>query len=317
MGDPAGIGLEIAAMAWARREELALPPFCLIADVGAAGPAARDVASLDAAAAMFPRHLPVLHRPLGAPAAPGSPRPEHAQAIIGAIREATELALCGEASGIVTLPIAKAPLYAAGFRFPGHTEFIADLCATPAPIMMLAGPSLRVALATIHVPLAQVSSLCTRARIVEAGTIVLDALHRDFCIASPRLAVAGLNPHAGEEGKIGREDGDEIAPAVADLRAAGYDAAGPFPADSLFHAGARARYDAVLAMYHDQGLGPLKTLHFWDAVNITLGLPIIRTSPDHGVAYDIAGTGRARPDSFIEALRTARDMAANRARVAA
>ena len=228
------------------------------------------------------------------------------------------LALSGEVTGLVTAPIAKAPLYDAGFKFPGHTEFLAELTAAErfegprGPVMMLAAGDLRTTLATIHTPIAKVPSALTIEGIVNNGLVTADALRRDFGVAAPRLAVAGLNPHAGEGGAIGREEIETIGPAVEALRAQGVDAHGPSPADTLFHAEARARYDAVLCMYHDQALIPVKMLDFWGGVNVTLGLPIVRTSPDHGTGFDIAGRGIARPDSLIAAIKLAAEIAARR-----
>jgi 4-hydroxythreonine-4-phosphate dehydrogenase len=230
------------------------------------------------------------------------------------------LALSGQVSGLVTAPIAKAPLYEAGFKFPGHTEFLADLTAAQpfdgcrGPVMMLTAGGLRVALVTIHEPLARVPSLLTVEKIVETGLCTAQALGRDFGIARPRLAVAGLNPHAGEGGALGREEVEIIGPAVEALRVQGVEASGPSPADTLFHAEARECYDAVLCMYHDQALIPVKMLDFWGGVNVTLGLPIVRTSPDHGTGFAIAGRGLARPDSLIAAIRLAAEIAARRAR---
>ena len=227
--------------------------------------------------------------------------------------------MAGEASGLVTAPIAKAPLYAAGFAFPGHTEFLGRLAPAPAgaigrgPVMMLTAGDLRVSLVTIHEPLARAPGLLTEALIINAGLVTARALARDFGIERPRLAVTGLNPHAGENGALGGEEIAVIAPAVRALRDHGVEASGPHPADSLFHAEARAGYDAALCMYHDQALIPVKMLDFWGGVNITLGLPIVRTSPDHGVGFDIAGRGIARPDSLIAAIRMAAGIAARRA----
>jgi 4-hydroxythreonine-4-phosphate dehydrogenase len=238
--------------------------------------------------------------------------------VIRWIETGVGLALSGAVSGLVTAPIAKAPLYAAGFGFPGHTEFLAELTAAGrhdgarGPVMMLTAADLRVALVTIHEPLAKVSSLLTIEKIVNAGLVTAQALRRDFGIAVPRLAVAGLNPHAGESGSLGREEIEVIAPAVRALRELGVEATGPSPADSLFHPEARARYDAVLCMYHDQALIPVKMLDFWGGVNVTLGLPIVRTSPDHGTGFDIAGRGVARPDSLIAAIRLAAEIAPRR-----
>jgi 4-hydroxythreonine-4-phosphate dehydrogenase len=221
-------------------------------------------------------------------------------------------------TGVVTAPIAKAPLYEAGFSFPGHTEFLGELTAAArhdgarGPVMMLAAADLRVSLVTIHEPLSKVPALVTVERVVNAGLVTAQALSRDFGIARPRLAVLGLNPHAGESGAIGGEERAVIGPAVRSLQDLGVDATGPHPADTMFHPEARARYDAVLCMYHDQALIPVKMLDFWGGVNITLGLPIVRTSPDHGVGFDIAGRGLARADSLIAALRLAAAMAARR-----
>jgi 4-hydroxythreonine-4-phosphate dehydrogenase len=230
------------------------------------------------------------------------------------------LARDGAASGVVTLPIAKATLYAAGFPHPGHTEFVAALTADMThagprgPVMMLATAGLRVALATIHTPLAQAPALLTQDRVEHTARVVLDALARDFGVARPRLALAALNPHAGEGGALGREEIEVIDPVAARLRAEGHEVSNARPADTLFHPEARARYDAVIAMYHDQGLIPIKTLDFWGAVNVTLGLPIVRTSPDHGAGFDIAGRNTANPASFVAALHMASDIAMRRAR---
>lgn len=331
LGDPAGIGPEIIVKAWAARRGQAANPFLVIGDAGALrsspggmGVPVQPIGAPSEAAGVFADAIPVLHRPLAAPVVAGQPSPAHAGAIIGWIETAVGLALTGAVAGVVTAPIAKAPLYAAGFRFPGHTEFLAELTAATrqdgarGPVMMLAAaghdaPGLRVSLATIHTPLAQVSAALSIEAVVNAGLVTGQALRRDFGIAAPRLAVAGLNPHAGEQGGIGREEIEVIAPAVRALRDLGLDASGPWPADTLFHAEARARHDAVLCMYHDQGLIPLKMLNFWGGVNVTLGLPIVRTSPDHGTGFDIAGRGVARADSLIEALALARSIADRRA----
>lgn len=323
LGDPAGIGPEIVVKAWAALRQSG-PAFVAIGDratleavAGNATPvqAVRDPAE---AVAVFASALPVLDRPLPAPATPGAPSASSAPAIIGWIEEAVRLSLAGESLGVVTAPIAKAPLYEAGFRFPGHTEFLGELTAgapfdgVRGPIMMLTAQDLRVTLVTVHEPLARVPSLLSVERIVEAGRVTAEALKRDFGISAPRLAVAGLNPHAGESGSIGREETEIVAPAVAALRAAGVDASGPYPADTLFPAEMRARYDAVLCLYHDQALIPVKMLDFWGGVNVTLGLPIVRTSPDHGTAFDLAGRGVARPDSLIAAIRLADQIARTR-----
>jgi 4-hydroxythreonine-4-phosphate dehydrogenase len=282
------------------------------------GSVVRRVTSASEAARAFPDAVPVLDRPLRARVVAGQPSPTAAGAIIGWIETAAGLALSGEVRGLVTAPIAKAPLYDAGFKFPGHTEFLGELTAAASfdgargPIMMLAAPGLRVSLVTVHEPLARVSSALSVERIVNAGLITAQALRRDFAIAAPRLAVAGLNPHAGESGAIGREEIEIVEPAVRALRELGVDATGPYPADTLFPAEVRARYDAALCLYHDQALIPIKMLDFWGGVNITLGLPIVRTSPDHGTAFDIAGRGIARADSLIAAVRLADEIAARR-----
>ena len=327
MGDPAGIGLELAARVWADRQ--AAPPFFFVGDPDALArasariglPAPRlnvveDASKLAGADGV----LDVLHVPLAMQETPGEPDPVNADATIGAIERGVAAVQSGAASALVTLPIAKAVLHTADFGFPGHTEFIAHLTRDDAwphargPVMMLAGPSLKVALATIHTPLAKVPGELTRQRLIDTGRVVAEALARDFGIAAPRIALCGLNPHAGEDGHIGREEIDIVNPAAAALRAEGLNVSNAKSADALFHQAARATYDAVIALYHDQGLIPIKTLHFWDAVNVTLGLPIIRTSPDHGTGFDIAGEGTARDDSFRAALAMAWAMAEHRAR---
>ncbi|MBI1407569.1 MAG: 4-hydroxythreonine-4-phosphate dehydrogenase PdxA [Caulobacter sp.] len=330
LGDPAGVGPEIIVKAWTATRARA-NPFLVIGDAdalrsspGGLGVPVRIVAGPAEAPAVFAEAIPVLHLPLAAGVVAGQPSSDHAEAIIRWIETAVGLALTGGVAGVVTAPIAKAPLYAAGFPFPGHTEFLAELTAAArqdgpsGPVMMLAAdaadqPGLRVCLATIHTPLSQVPAGLTIEGLVNAGLVVGRALRQDFGIIAPRLAVAGLNPHAGEQGGIGREEIDIIGPAVRALRDLGLDAVGPSPADTLFHPEARARHDAVLCMYHDQGLIPLKMLNFWGGVNVTLGLPIVRTSPDHGTGFDIAGRGVARPDSLINALAMARQIADRRA----
>ncbi|OQW57510.1 MAG: 4-hydroxythreonine-4-phosphate dehydrogenase [Proteobacteria bacterium HN_bin10] len=325
MGDPAGIGLELAARVWAERS--GAPDFFLVGDPDAFERAcarlglpkpqlnvAEHIAQLKQGDA-----LNVLHAPLAMEETPGEPDPVNASATIAAIERGVDAVRSGAASALVTLPIAKAVLHSADFGFPGHTEFIAHLTKDDAwpfargPVMMLAGPSLKVALATIHTPLKDVPKALTRERIVHVGRVVGEALKRDFGIAAPRIAICGLNPHAGEAGHIGREEIDTINPAAAQLRGEGWAVADALSADALFHDAARSTYDAVIALYHDQGLIPIKTLHFWDAVNVTLGLPIVRTSPDHGTGFDIAGRGIARADSFRAALTLAAEMAARRA----
>ena len=327
MGDPAGIGLELAARVWAERKDAT--PFFFVGDSDALertsarlGLPALKLNVVDDASKLsgVDGVLDVLHVPLAMQETPGEPDPVNADATIGAIERGVAAVQSGAASALVTLPIAKAVLHTADFGFPGHTEFIAHLTKDDAwphargPVMLLAGPSLKVALATIHTPLAKVPAELTRQRIIDAGRVVAEALTRDFGIAQPRVAMCGLNPHAGEDGHIGREEIDVINPAAAALRAQGFNVANAKSADALFHEAARATYDAVIALYHDQGLIPIKTLHFWDAVNVTLGLPIIRTSPDHGTGFDIAGEGKARDDSFRAALALAWSMAEHRAR---
>ncbi|MBW8881414.1 MAG: 4-hydroxythreonine-4-phosphate dehydrogenase PdxA, partial [Asticcacaulis sp.] len=317
---PCGIGPELAVAAWRALKDQAGLAFCVIGDAttlrgdGATVVAVDDIAE---AADVFGTALPVLDRPLSQPAVPGHPDAVHAPHIIDWIREGVALCRQGRARALVTAPIAKSVLYSAGFGFPGHTEYLAELCRdgdgpAPHPVMMLTAKNLRVVLATVHVPLREVADRLSLPALVETARITDTALRRDFAIARPRLVMAGLNPHAGEDGSLGREDIDILAPAVARLQDEGMDIRGPLPADTLFHDEARAGYDAVLCMYHDQGLIPLKTLDFWGGVNITLGLPIVRTSPDHGTGFGIAGTGVARVDSLIAAIRAADTISRNR-----
>ena len=318
VGEPAGIGPDIALAAWCRRSELSLPPFYLLADppfVAARAAALAlhvpiRVVEPAAAAAAFATALPIVPIDVAITAEPGRPDESSAPAAIGAIRRAVADVLAGRASAVVTNPVAKSVLYRSGFAEPGHTEFLATLTAeatgaSARPVMMLWSEELAVVPVTIHLPLAAVPAALTSDLIVETGRIVARDLRERFGIARPRLAIAGLNPHAGEDGAMGEEDRAVVAPAIAALRAMGIDAQGPRPADSMFHAAARRGYDAALCMYHDQALIPIKTLAFDHAVNVTLGLPIVRTSPDHGTAFDIAGTGRADPSSLIAALRLA------------
>jgi len=325
-GEPAGSGAEIALKTWATAHDR-LPPFFLLEDpdrlavlaerVGIDIPIA-VIESPDAARAAFPEGLPVLPISYAAAPEPGRLDPANGPAVIEAIERAVRLTTEGHAAAIVTLPIQKSVLYEAGFRYPGHTEFLAALAGPEVtPVMMLAAPELRVVPVTIHIPLKQVPEELTTGMIVTKARITAEALKRDFGCARPRLAVAGLNPHAGEDGTIGTEDRDIVAPAVAALRAEGIDAVGPLSADTMFHAAARATYDAAICMYHDQALIPIKTVDFWGGVNVTLGLPFIRTSPDHGTALELAGTGKAHADSLIAALTMAGGMAAARARAGA
>jgi 4-hydroxythreonine-4-phosphate dehydrogenase len=320
LGDPRGIGPDITLASWCAREAHALPPFAVYGDADVLRERARAlglkvpvaaIAHLDAAIGKFARALPIVPLPPQAG--------DRDSEIVAAIEAAAGAALAGAALALVTNPIAKASLRSVPLDYPGHTAFLGRLAArytgsdTVRPVMMLAAPELKVVPVTVHIALAAVPRTLTRALIVETGRIAARALEEDFGIASPRLAVAGLNPHAGEEGLIGSEEADIIAPAVADLVAEGVAATGPHPADSLFHAEARRAYDAAIAMYHDQALIPLKTLAFERGVNVTLGLPFVRTSPDHGTAFALAGTGKARPDSFIAALQLAAQVGARRA----
>ena len=325
LGDPAGIGPEVIVKAWSQLRGGG-PPFVVVGDYQALASASAAGASIiqrvttpSQATLVFPDALPVLDMPLRAPVIAGQPSTSAATSVIQWIETGVGLALSGAVSGLVTAPIAKAPLYAAGFRFPGHTEFLGELTQSArydgarGPIMMLAVPGLRTTLVTVHEPLAKVSAALTIEKIVNAGLVTAQSLRRDFGIPNPRIVVAGLNPHAGEGGGIGREEQDIIDPAVRALRDLGVAVTGPHPADSLFPAEMRARYDAVVCMYHDQALIPVKMLDFWGGVNVTLGLPIVRTSPDHGTAFDIAGRGLARADSLVAAIQMAEDISQRRA----
>lgn len=318
LGEPAGIGPDLAVAIWHRRRELTLPPFYIVADESflrrrsAALSLDTPLASVtpSSATAAFASALPVVDLGIVVTAAPGRPDGSSAPAAIASIRRAVADVLSGQAAAIVTNPVAKNVLYQSGFPEPGHTEFLASLVQeatgeTLRPVMMLWSPELAVVPVTIHLPLREIFDHLSADLIVETGRIVARDLSRRFRLSRPRLVVAGLNPHAGEDGMLGEEDRAIVAPAVARLRAAGIDANGPLPADTLFHADARARYDAALCMYHDQALIPIKTLAFDHAVNVTLGLPIVRTSPDHGTAFDIAGKGIADPTSLVAALRLA------------
>lgn len=319
-GDPAGIGPDITLLAWALRRDHGVPPFLYIGDPNVLrARAARlgleiPIEETDSASAAFDQALPCLPVAAGAPVGAGSPDPATATGTIRAIETAVELTISGQASAVVTNPIAKSVLYQSGFRFPGHTEFLADLGARAfgrnvIPVMMIAGPALRTVPVTIHIPLKDVPSALTEDLIYQTGRIVAHDMRARFGLSAPRLAVSGLNPHAGENGALGLEDDAVVAPAIARLRADGIDVVGPLPADTMFHATARATYDVAICMYHDQALIPAKALGFDDAVNVTLGLPFIRTSPDHGTAFSLAGTGKARPSSLIAALKMAADMA--------
>jgi 4-hydroxythreonine-4-phosphate dehydrogenase len=322
MGEPAGIGGEIVLKAWSARDAAGVPPFFAIDDPNRlARLAARlnwpvPIRAIDRpaeAVACFTHALPVLPLRLPGKIVPGRPDPAHAPLVLEALERAVALTLAGAAAAIVTNPIHKQSLYAAGFRHPGHTEFLAARTDPGArPVMLLACPGLRVVPATVHIPLAQVARSLSREMLVATGRVLGRALRQDFGIARPRIAMAGLNPHGGEGGALGREEIEIVAPAADDLRADGLAVIGPAPADTLFHAAARRRYDAALCLYHDQALLPLKTIDFWRGVNITLGLAVVRTSPDHGTAFDLAGTGRADARSLIAALKAAAAIAARR-----
>lgn len=323
LGEPAGIGPDIAIAAWLKRRELDLPAFYLIGDSAFITERARVLgttvavadASAEDAAELFADALPIVKTGIAATAKPGHPDDSSAPAAIASIRHAVADVISGRASAVVTNPIAKSVLYRAGFSHPGHTEFLAQLSAAvsgtvPHPVMMLWSPELAVVPVTIHLPLRDAIAQLTSDLIVRTGRIVAADLKARLGIARPRLAISGLNPHAGEDGTLGTEDQSIIAPAVAILQQDGIDVRGPLPADTMFHEAARKTYDCAICMYHDQALIPIKTIAFDDGVNVTLGLPFIRTSPDHGTAFDIAGTGRANPSSLIAALRLAAQMAA-------
>ncbi|WP_292041822.1 MULTISPECIES: 4-hydroxythreonine-4-phosphate dehydrogenase PdxA [unclassified Brevundimonas] len=329
MGDPAGVGPEVIAKGWdvlrTERQSVLKPaplPFVVLGDatiLARQGLPVESVIAPSDAFSVFNRAIPVMDLPAPAPVVAGQPDPRNAPAVADWIERAVDMCMSGEGSGVVTAPIAKAPMYAAGFRFPGHTEFIAELTAempfvgTRGPVMMLTAQDLRACLVTIHVPIDQLPELVTFERVTRITRVVHEAMKRDFGIAKPRLALAGLNPHAGEGGSIGLQEVEILYPAAAQLRGEGIDITDPLPADTLFHEDARKRYDAHICLYHDQALIPVKTLDFWGGVNATLGLPIVRTSPDHGTGFDIAGKGIARADSFIAAVKLASEMAAKRA----
>lgn len=324
LGDPAGVGPELIAEAWVRREQSALPAFFVVGGEATLEQAARSrglsvplvrIEAPEQARRVFPDALPVLasngsdHLAIA-----GRPSQEGAALALASLTTATQLALSGKASGIVTGPIAKSKLAEIGFTQPGQTEFVADACGVTHDdaVMMLAGPSLRTVPLTVHVALRDVPAAITRDLIERKARIIAAALARDFGLAAPRIAITGLNPHAGEDGRMGREEIDVIVPAIAALRAEGLSVSGPHPADALFAEHERARFDVALCMYHDQALIPIKTLDFDEGVNVTLGLPIVRTSPDHGTAFAIAGKGLASPGAMIAAIRMAGECAARR-----
>ena len=322
LGDPAGVGIELALAAWLARDRENLPAFAVVGgadllpaaakQLGVAVPIVRVATPAEAAAA-FATALPVLPGPDGA-YTPGEPNRDGAVLALASLAEAARLAASGAVSALVTAPIAKARLAAVGFAHPGQTEFVAAACGVSPDdaVMMLAGPQLRTVPLTVHVALAAVPALITAELIVHKARIVAAALARDFGIVRPRLAVAALNPHGGEDGRMGDQEARIIAPAIAALQAEGIAITGPHPADALFAARARRDYDVALCMYHDQALIPLKTLDFDAGVNVTLGLPLVRTSPDHGTAFGIAGRRLADPGATIAALRMAGECAARR-----
>lgn len=324
LGDPAGIGPELIALAWSRRESEALPPFFAVGGAEILKAAAslrgielpvRHIASVHDANEVFAHAFPVLGE-MDAPYTPGKPNGEGARLALISLETATKLAVSGAVQALSTAPVAKSELAKVGFHHPGQTEFLAAACslAETDAVMMLSGPQLRAIPLTVHCALADVAGQISIELIRHKVLVTVAALRRDFDIASPRIAVAGLNPHAGEQGKFGCEEIEIIAPAIASLRADGFDITGPHPADALFAPHKRASYDAAICMYHDQALIPVKALDFDQGVNVTLGLPIIRTSPDHGTAFDIAGMGIADPGAMIAAIRMAGEMAAARSR---
>lgn len=322
MGEPSGIGPEITLKAWAEHKSEGLPAFFVIGDASlyaglakklGLSVALKEIASPEEASAVFDDTLPVLPIKLGAEVVPGTLSPANAHAVMQSIDMACDLAMEGKAAGLVTNPIHKRALYDAGLKVPGHTEYLAERSGGATPVMMLSCPGLRVVPVSVHEPLRNVPTSLSTEMIAEKGVILARALKDDLGIERPRIAVAGLNPHAGEEGHIGREEIDMISPAMKLIaQAEDIELLGPLPPDTMFHAAARLRYDAALCMYHDQALIPIKTIDFERGVNTTLGLPIIRTSPDHGTALDIAGQGIASPLSLIEAIKLAHEIASHR-----
>jgi 4-hydroxythreonine-4-phosphate dehydrogenase len=319
LGDPAGIGPEVVAKSWDSRRALSLPPFVAIGDPRSLsevwdGPIA-VISDPQEALSAFDHGLPLLAVPAAAASTPGQPTTAGAHCSLDSLELAVGLARSGSCAGVVTGPVAKHQLYGIGFTHPGQTEFVAERCGVSScnVAMMLAGPTLRTVPVTTHLPLRDVAAALSSALIEARGRVTLRGLQRSFGIAEPTLAVAGLNPHAGENGALGSEEEEIIQPAIDALRAEGWHVTGPHPADTMFHLTARARFDAALCMYHDQALIPLKALHFEEGVNLTLGLPIVRTAPDHGTAFDIAGQDRADPRAMAAAIRTAASCARHRA----
>ena len=322
MGDPAGIGPEVIAKAWAVRKAQRLAPFFVIGDSKAIarvwnGPIA-TISGPDEATACFDEALPCIQLSNGSEVTPGEPTPEGAQCALHALEIGIGLAKTSSAAALVTAPVGKAQLYAIGFTHPGQTEFIAERCgiARSNAVMMLAGPSLKVVPLTIHIPLRDVPTSLSTQLICDRALVTAKGMRKNFGIANPRIAVAGLNPHAGENGNIGREEIEIILPAIESLKAQGLDISGPFSPDGMFYPEARRGYDVALCMYHDQALIPIKTLSFDEGVNMTLGLPIVRTSPDHGTAFGIAGKNAASPGAMIAAIRMAEKAARTRAAMA-
>jgi 4-hydroxythreonine-4-phosphate dehydrogenase len=318
MGEPAGISSEILAKAWCARTNYDIAPFYYISDVEQFESATKSlpqsiptvqITKPADACEVFDEALPILQTALPSPAKPGTPQVAHGASILKSIKRAVQHCVDGNAGGMVTNPIQKSSMYEAGFVHPGHTEFLAELCGGMMPVMMLACPGLRTVPVTIHLSLQNAIKSLSTELIIETCRITSKDLANRFSIATPRLAVTGLNPHAGEAGELGEEEIRIIIPAINILRSEGIEVMGPFAADSLFHESARESYDVAICMYHDQALIPIKTIGFDQGVNITLGLPIVRTSPDHGTALDLAGTGQARADSLIHALELASQMA--------
>jgi 4-hydroxythreonine-4-phosphate dehydrogenase len=319
LGEPAGIGIDLTLKLWTERKARGLPAFFLAADAAFVAARAKllslDVplaeCSPDEASAKFEKALPLVASEAATDALPGKPDDTSAAAARASIDRCVSLVKAGKAGGVVTNPIAKHVMQSGGFNFPGHTEYLAHLSGAKRPVMLIWSEALAVVPVTIHLPLRDVPKALTKELIVESGRITARDYRARFGIANPRLAICGLNPHAGEEGTIGREEIEIIAPAIAALRAEGIEASGPHPADSLFHDGARRYYDVALGMYHDQVLAPVKALAFDNAVNATLGLPFVRTSPDHGTAFNIAGSGTGNPSSLEAAIKLAARLSKN------
>ncbi|MEP5487461.1 MAG: 4-hydroxythreonine-4-phosphate dehydrogenase PdxA [Parasphingorhabdus sp.] len=317
-GDPAGVGPEIIGKSWKQRAEAGLKPFFTIGNIAdfenLADVPVQKIDQPAQASAVFGTALPVFHIHEPAAAVPGEATLDGAQCSLHALEIACGLARSGDAGAVITAPVSKTQLYQVGFRYPGQTEFVSERCgiARENAVMMLAGPSLRVVPMTVHIALKDLPAHFTEALIIARARVAEKALVRNFGIVNPRIAIAGLNPHAGENGNLGDEEQKIMQPAIDKLRQEGMDITDPLPADTMFHAEARIRYDVALCPYHDQALVPLKTLHFFDGVNITLGLPIVRTSPDHGTAFDIAGKNIADPRSMIAAIQMAATAVANR-----